>query len=209
MRHWVVLVLFLFGLGTLRVVACGEDRSCVEDEDCDDGNPCTSDDCYWYDPDAPETCEVVSRCRYSQVTNGTSCGSGNVCVGGVCGENFCEGVVCEDDDACTDNECDYVDGTCDFPPVECDDRNECTYDTCDPADGCIFTPNEGKDGTFCINEDHMKPEIEVGVCEAGVCLGPCDPASEEVSQCPIERFEDFFCCPGWETCLDECIAAQP
>ena len=42
MRHWVVLVLFLFALGTLRVVACGEeDVSCVDDEDCDDGNPCT------------------------------------------------------------------------------------------------------------------------------------------------------------------------
>ncbi|MGB5351302.1 MAG: hypothetical protein WBN10_16975 [Polyangiales bacterium] len=144
--------------------------------------------------------------------NGTDCtfnGLSGVCVLGVCGENLCEGVACDDDNECTDDKCSYVDGTCYFPSVECDDRNECTYDTCDPADGCIFTPNEGKDGTFCINEDNTKPEIEVGVCEAGVCLGPCDPASEEVSQCPIERFEDFFCCPGWEACLDECITAQP
>jgi len=42
MRHWVVIMLFLFALGALRVVACGEeDVSCVDDEDCDDGNPCT------------------------------------------------------------------------------------------------------------------------------------------------------------------------
>ena len=29
MRHWLVLILFLLGLGTLRVMACGEE-SCVE-----------------------------------------------------------------------------------------------------------------------------------------------------------------------------------
>jgi hypothetical protein len=43
MRHWIVLVLFLLGLGTLRVVACGEEPECMTNADCDDGNPCTSD----------------------------------------------------------------------------------------------------------------------------------------------------------------------
>ena len=47
----------------------------------------------------------------------------------------------------------------------------------------------------------------LGMCEAGVCLGPCDPESEEVLQCPIEGFEaDLFCCPGWEYCtVDGCL----
>jgi hypothetical protein len=200
MRHWVVLVLFLFALGTLRVVACGGDGSCVDDENCDDGNPCTEDRCISYDPDAP-LCEVVQRCSHSQVADGTSCGSGKVCADGECGENRCEGVVCDDDNACTDDECNYVDGTCYFPSVVCDDRNECTYDTCDPADGCIFTPDQGKDGTECFNDLRSPP---FGVCEAGVCVAPCDPTSEQLLRCPIGPLEHLFCCPGSDTCRDDC-----
>jgi hypothetical protein len=90
-------MLFLFALGTLRVVACGEeDTSCVDDEDCDDGNPCTRDWCHSYDPDAPITCEVVQRCRNWPEADGTSCGSGKVCADGEC--------VALPTDACTNAE---------------------------------------------------------------------------------------------------------
>ncbi|MBW2586394.1 MAG: hypothetical protein JRD92_05530 [Deltaproteobacteria bacterium] len=207
MRHWVVLMLFLFALGTLRVVACGEDPSCVDNEDCDDGNPCTSDYCYSYDPDAPLTCEVVQRCRHSQVTDGTSCGSGNVCADGVCGENLCKDVVCDDDNVCTDEACDYVDGTCEFTPVFCGDGDACTEATCDPVDGCDYT-TPAEDGTICMTFEPAGVEA-FGICEAGACAGPCDPASEEELPCPIEGFEGIFCCPGWEACLPDCIAAPP
>jgi hypothetical protein len=116
MRQWVVLVLFLFALGTLRVVACGEE-SCVEDEDCDDGNPCSRDYCYSYDPDAP-LCEAVhSHCSHFSEIDGTPCGSGKVCVDDVCGENLCKDVVCDDGDACTEDVCDFRTGTCEYPPV--------------------------------------------------------------------------------------------
>jgi len=188
MRHWVVLMLFLFALGTLRVVACGEDPSCVDNEDCDDGNPCTSDYCYSYDPDAPLTCEVVQRCRHSQVTDGTSCGSGNVCADGVCGENLCKDVG-------------------EFTPVFCGDGDACTEATCDPVDGCDYT-TPAEDGTICMTFEPAGVEA-FGICEAGACAGPCDPASEEELPCPIEGFEGIFCCPGWEACLPDCIAAPP
>lgn len=203
MRHWFFLIVFLLALGALRMVGCGDDRSCVEDQDCNDGNPCTIDECYWYDPDAPQTCEVVSRCLYSQVTNGTSCGSDNVCVDGVCGQNRCEDVVCDDDDACTDDECDYVDGTCSFPPATCDDHNDCTEDTCSPADGCMFTQDPDRDGNICEGDPGG-----VGMCEAGACVG-CDPASEEELPCPIEGLENFLCCPGAELCSETCAPCDP
>ena len=194
MRHWVVLVLFLFALGTLRVVACGEE-SCVEDEDCDDGNPCSRDYCYSYDPDAP-LCETVhSYCSHSQADDGTSCGSGKVCVDGVCGENLCKDVVC-DDEPCSTGNCDYVDGLCNYTPrlpngtacvydgmdgvcvngvcgenlcedVVCDDGGACTEDVCDFRTGtCEYPPVW--DGTPCRGGQCMNG-VCVILCEANVC----------------------------------------
>jgi hypothetical protein len=192
MRHWVVLVLFLLGLGTLRLVACGEE-SCVEDEDCNDGDPCTGDRC----PEPPlfdfSFCgaDDEQTCQHSREADGTLCGSGKVCVDGVCGENLCEGDVC-DDDACTVGTCDYVDGTCDFTPIVCDDYKECTQDTCDLIDGCVFSAVE--DGTEC----------SYGMCEAGSCVPPCDLTSDEAYQCPIIGLEDLFCCPHQIPCQDYC-----
>jgi hypothetical protein len=165
MRHWVVLVLFLFALGTLRVVACGGDGSCVDNEDCDDGNPCTRDWC----PEPPgfdfdfSLCggDDGQTCQHSWSDDGTPCGSGKVCVDGVCGENLCEGVVCDDGIECTGGTCDYVDGTCDFAPVVCDDNNECTEDTCNPTIGCEHAA--AADGTPCRGGPW--------ICQEGSCAG--------------------------------------
>jgi hypothetical protein len=84
MRQWVVLVLFLLALGTLRVVGCGDEGPCY------DGNPCTQDSCREYDSLSCEDGDCT--CVNAPITDGTPCGSGNVCVEGVCGENLCEGV---------------------------------------------------------------------------------------------------------------------
>jgi hypothetical protein len=43
-----------------------------------------------------------------------------------------------------------------------------------------------------------------GTCVAGICVPPCDPASEEILQCPRQYLEDQFCCPGNEYCMDDC-----
>jgi len=85
-----------------------------------------------------------------------------ICVNGVCGEDLCEGVVCEDADPCVEGTCNYVDGTCEFAPAVCDDQEACTEDSCDPVDGCIFTAVE--DGTRCGGIG--------GVCKSGVCMEP-------------------------------------
>jgi len=196
MRHWLVLVLFLLGLGALRVVACGEDRSCVEDEDCNDGNPCTRDSCISYDPDAPLHCDVVQRCRHSLVTTGTPCGSGRVCVTGVCKENLCEDVVCDDGLECTAGTCDFSDGTCDFMNL-CGDGDDCTEDICSPQDGlCDFTVPVD-DGTGCGFDEGQR-----GICKAGACVGPCDPRSNQMYPCPGEHVPDYFCCPNREYCIE-------
>jgi hypothetical protein len=63
------------------------------------------------------------------------------------GPNLCYGVDCNDHDACTTNLCDFRDGSCGYTPVICDDDNECTDDDCNPLDGCRYTPVA--DGTSC------------------------------------------------------------
>jgi hypothetical protein len=53
------------------------------------------------------------------VDDGTVCsfdGISGVCVSGACGEDLCEGVVCEDDgNECTGDVCNFADGTCNVP----------------------------------------------------------------------------------------------
>lgn len=67
---------------------------CYSDSDCDDGNPCTEDDCiYWstggWDPDRScwSDTSAYFRCRYSEDDDGTACevdGQSGVCEVGEC-----------------------------------------------------------------------------------------------------------------------------
>ncbi|MBW1761753.1 MAG: hypothetical protein JRG67_11390 [Deltaproteobacteria bacterium] len=91
-----------------------------------------------------------------------------------CAVPECDGPEdCDDNNQCTEDRCDYANGTCYFTPAVCNDGNPCTEDTCDPADGCSFTAVE--DGTPCGTE---------GRCFAGecvlICEGPehCDDGNE-------------------------------
>jgi len=47
-------------------------------------------------------------------------------------------VLCDDNDACTDDICDDQNG-CYFPAVDCDDSDACTEDSCDSDTGCTHT----------------------------------------------------------------------
>jgi hypothetical protein len=121
----------------------------------------------------------------------------------VCGENLCEDFVCDDEDACTQGTCDYVDGTCAFTPVVCDDGNECTEDRCDPVDECVFTAVE--DGTWCYNT------MGAAVCLAGECVfavcdqGLCEADAERKAQCE-ELMPAFLTdCENDNWYEDECI----
>jgi len=79
-------------------------------------------------------------------------------------------IPCTDGDACTaDDQC--ADGACEpGEPVVCEDGNECTDDSCHELLGCLFDTNTDPcdDGNACTDGD---------VCAAGVCAGadpvPC------------------------------------
>jgi len=173
--------------------------------DCDDGNPCTRDRCVNY-IDLFGTGTSGPRCEPEPTNDGIGCsfaGISGVCQGGLCGaEGLCDGVVCEDEDKCTDDACAW-NGECTFAPVVCDDNNACTEDRCDAATGmCDFTtPSE--EGRWCIA--NASSYVEVGSCEAGVCVGPCDPEFDEEAACPVEFvLGPLVCCPGNENCVPDC-----
>jgi hypothetical protein len=100
-------VLCVCALGVMPLVGCSETQlECESAEDCNDGNECTDDAC---DP-------ASGTCSNTPVDDGTDCDLdplAGVCVSGVCGENLCEGVVCEDGgNECTGDVCNFADGTC-------------------------------------------------------------------------------------------------
>ncbi len=104
----------------------GLDDDCngqTDDVSCDDGNPCTLDEC---DP--------LSGCTHDILT-GTECGDGNVCtLADHCQEGTCVGtpISCDDGNPCTDDGCNETGGCFfDFNSAGCDDSDPCTV-----ADAC-------------------------------------------------------------------------
>jgi len=61
---------------------------------------------------------------------------------------ICAGVVCNDNNACTINDCQPVTG-CVYTPIICNDNNACTTDTCNTATGCVYTPIVCNDNNAC------------------------------------------------------------
>ena len=78
--------------------------------DCDDGNECTVDAC---DP-------TDGLCANDPVADGSACDFGGlpgVCIAGLCQEDVCAGVDCNDGNECTADVCDSTAGTCTNDPV--------------------------------------------------------------------------------------------
>ena len=173
--------------------------------DCDDGSECTTDTC---DP-------MDGLCDYVNVADGTSCDFDGL--PGVCGEGscrdamLCAGVDCNDDEDCTTDTCDPLDGLCDYvhvvdgttcdfaglpgvygggacedamlcAGVDCDDGNECTTDSCDPTTG-LCANTVVIDGTAC-DFGGLPGVCGAGSCEdAMLCAGvDCDDGNECTTQ---------------------------
>ena len=176
----------------LEVEICdGKDNDCdgkVDEDTCDDGNPCTQSAC---DPaqgclvtkldavpcDADnDVCTENDVCSKGICLQGPpkSCDDGNVCTIAVCDmaagctQTADDGKPCDaDSDACT------VSDTCGGgscvagAPVTCPESTSCTSQACDKATGkCVGSPQvDGlacDDGTACTTSD---------ACAAGKCGG--------------------------------------
>jgi hypothetical protein len=169
--------------------------SCLDDSECNDGNPCTDD-----------FCDETGHC--SAVDNTVACDDGDPCTDqDTCGAGACAGQTipgcfvcevpgdCDDGLECTDDDC--VSGFCAFVPKlegePCtDDGNPCTDNACDGAGACVATNNTlaCDDGDPCTADD---------ACAAGVCAGTFIPGCV-----PCETPAD---CDDGVDCTDEaCVA---
>ena len=115
--------------------------SCHVDNDCNDGNPCNSE----------ETCEDVDggrACReHEWPGTGTDCN---------------DGLFCTSDDQCNDA------GECVGPTDTCDDGFDCTSDTCNEDEPeCFNVVDEGYCliGDVCRFHDFDNPDNECQYCD--------------------------------------------
>lgn len=138
--------------------------ACVEDEECDDSNPCTIDTC------------ILNICIHTTIRDcracleDVDCDDEDDCTADVCsGAGLCENTVEPDDTPCPDElycngdetcasgicidgsglcvdleHCDEVDDVClaCVGDGECDDHNPCTFDAC-IDNQCAHTPDPG------------------------------------------------------------------
>lgn len=135
--------------------------------DCNDDNPCTTDDCV----EKPK--EDGGGCRHIPAV-GTQCDDLNPCT---------------QDDKCTDS------GGCAGPPASCDDGDPCTSDLCQPPDGCYYEPANGgecEDGDACTETG----ECQDGECQPGPVKSCDDQDPCTLDQCVEEEGCVFEPLPG-------------
>jgi len=146
---------------------CEKGSICSTNSDCNDGNPCTEDECIGgFDCQHEYTYTDGDSCPGGTCYNGICC-SPYTCslVGWECGEayNGCGGTIdcgsCESDETCSNGICVSSGDLCEG--VDCDDKNLCTIDSCDSSTG------------KCSNIEKLCPN---GVCDPvdGQCKGECD-----------------------------------
>ncbi len=154
---------------------------------CDDGNLCTLD-----------SCDHANGCQHTNLADGAPCEDGDLCNGlehcVAGGWTAAPPVVCDDNDACTNELCVGTTGCTNTPvsnetacddgdacngletcqgglctagtPIVCDDDDACTTESCDAADGCIYAV--AADGTSCSDGDACNG---MELCEDGQCTG--------------------------------------
>ncbi len=136
------------------VRSCDDANLCTRDV-CVEGTGCTHADESAQCPAVTQECRVAAcdadtGCGAEPAPDGTTCGSG--CMVGACQAGTCvpNPEACDDGNACTDDVCDAVSGTCAHTDTSAQcpaSTNGCLTAVCEPATGCGFGPVE--DGFPC------------------------------------------------------------
>ena len=110
----------------------------------------------------------AGRCVERPLPDGAQCDPGNECLtGATCTAGACKGRerVCNDDNACTTDVCNPLDGCGAVPAPPCPGDGVCQLGVCDPATGCGLT--KAPDGTFC---GPRRGCDQADVCVDGACV---------------------------------------
>ncbi len=176
----------------------GADDDCdgsVDEDTCDDGNPCTKDQC-----------QGQAGCGHEPLS-GTNCDDLDLCtLTDHCDDGVCLGtpVACDDGNPCTDDGCDGKNG-CVFENNQagCDDEDPCTLgDTC-KGGKCAGIPVE----CDCLTDADCKPLEDGNACNGTLYCDTtgiqylCKVAPETVAECPAPEGPHAACLEA--TCAPE------
>ena len=178
---------------------CTGKRVCTEDglTECDALFPAT-ESCNGVDDDCDDFVDEPDELQGDFIN---LCDDGNACTDDNCnGTDGCEYVGLDEGECIDGNPCTVadhcVDGECIGNSVECNDDNPCTDDSCDGSGGCLFSDNAAD----C---DDLDPCTVADECSAGGCSGtpvPCDCKNPE----DCDALEDGDLCNGTLFCtLDD------
>ena len=148
---------------------------------CDDGNPCTDDDC---DP------------ALGCLTAVKACADDDVCTLDTCdvktGECVHSADPCDDLNACTAGSCSPGVG-CVFAALDCSDGDACTSDGCTPANGCVHAKLDCDDGKTCTTDSCASTS---GCVHSQPASGKCceaDSDCDDSNVCTVEHCLGGLC----------------
>jgi len=218
---------------------CDDGNLCTHDDFCDlwgnchgtgtvcsDGNPCTTDSCNL----------GTGACQFP--ANTLACNDGQICtIADTCHQGSCAGVAdsCNDGNACTNDNCDSVQGCQNVMHHDpCDDGNPCTiYDNCNSLAVCAGVAKPCEDGDKCTTDfceggnckaapticDDGQPCTD-DICDGvtGYCYSQAkycgdtndctsDSCDSKTGECKHAALDGTVCMdPHWCTVSDKCVA---
>ncbi len=192
------------------------DLCCEVDNDCDDGNECTTDTCPDYGAQCvhtqiPDCCHDDSECSTTLACHVATCDTQNT---HLCQVNaVADGTACDDNQLCTtDDAC--VSGVCTGVPVVCTNSGPCIIGgLCDPGGGYCYNLY-ADDGTPCDdgNACTVGETCLYGTCGLGRGISvscdddnpctddSCDPSTGCVNTPNTSPCDDGNACTTEDTC---------
>ena len=168
----------------------GLDNNCdgnIDENTCDDQNPCTQD-----------ACTGADGCA-NTLLDGTTCDDKDPCsVTDHCENGLCTGtpVQCDDGNPCTDDSCDGDKG-CQFAPNNdaCDDSDPCTVADMCKQGACTGTPVscDCQKDSDCLALDDSNPCNGKLFCDISGLPYQCKIEPDSVVQCPVPEGPDGAC----------------
>ncbi|MFN8543414.1 MAG: hypothetical protein U0807_04330 [Candidatus Binatia bacterium] len=206
-------------------------NQCTTGEDCDDGNPCTTDrccegrccsepiaDCYpcrdASDCDdgtacTVDICNASGACEWTDVPSCTACetsedcGDANACTADICDAGQCRHVTEEGCVRCDlEVEALTVPGIA-IPTDQCDDGNACTTDTCS-AGRCAHTDVPSCEPCTTAEDCGDGNPCTTDTCDAGQCHHA---AENDCVRCDLEV--EALTVPGIAIPTEQCDDADP
>ncbi len=159
----------------------------TDEQSCDDGNPCTADDC-----DGAKGCKVSNKSGACDA-DGSICTKDDACKDGKCVAGAAE--VCDDNQPCTADSCDKVKGCvyanddgkgCDADNTPCTENDACKDGKCEAGAAKACTTADGCVKAKCNLVD-------------GKCLYPF----QEGQDC-----NDANACTSKDKCVDEAVGCK-